>query len=236
MSENARAAAGWLWLLTLITVITLASIAGGKHHPPPAAQQPDPPAWAVVTADGIGDDLAAVLGDLRQADADRREAWVADGYSSDFAALTEAADHADGSPGLNAHARVFSTDGYAYLSDYEEGGLRPGWRGRYAQLRAELNVLAADTGMDPVPAPAGVISAAPGRAGVPVPVTVPAAGACTTTTTSTASSSDSGAHSQSAKTSTKCGTTTTSTTRRHAVSKTGAVTNTTSTSTKTATP
>ena len=37
MSENARAAAGWLWLLTLITVITLASIAGGKHHPPPAA-------------------------------------------------------------------------------------------------------------------------------------------------------------------------------------------------------
>jgi len=236
VSENARAAAGWLWLLTLITVITLASIAGGKHHPPPAAQQPDPPAWAVVTADGIGDDLAAVLGDLRQADKDRREAWVADGYSSDFAALTEAADHADGSPGLNAHARVFSTDGYAYLSDYEEGGLRPGWRGRYAQLRAELNVLAADAGMDPVPAPAGVISAAPGRAGVPVPVPVPPANACTTTVTDTASSSDSGAHSQTSRTAVKCGTTTTTTTRRHAVSKTGAVTNTTSTSTKTATP
>ena len=235
MSENARAATGWLWLLTLITVITLASIAGG-HHASPPAKQPEPLSWTVVTADGIHDDLAAVLGDLRQADKDLREAWVADGYSSDFAALTEAADHADGSPGLNAHARVFSTDGYAYLSDYEEGGLRPGWRGRYAQLRAELNVLAADTGMDPVPAPAGVISAAPGRAGVPVPVPVPPANACTTTVTDTASSSDSGAHSQSAKTSTKCGTTTTSTTRRHAVSKTGAVTNTTATSTKTSNP
>ena len=235
MSENARAATGWLWLLTLITVITLASIAGG-HHASPPAKQPEPLSWTVVTADGIHDDLAAVLGDLRQADKDLREAWVADGYSSDFAALTEAADHADGSPGLNADARVYSTDGYAYLSDYEEGGLRPGWRGRYAQLRAELNVLAADTGMDPVPAPAGVISAAPGRAGVPVPVTVPAAGACTTTTTSTASSSDSGAHSQTSRTAVKCGTTTTTTTRRHAVSKTGAVTNTTSTSTKTATP
>jgi hypothetical protein len=226
---------GLFVLLLLAGVLSAASIGLAGYHQPPA-QGASPPAasWAVLTAAGVHDDLAAVLADQRQADRDHREAWIADGYSSDFSALVSLADQAQGTDRLNVDARRFSTDGYAYLSGYAGAGLSPGWQARYAQVRADLNVLAADAGLAPVPASSGAVTAAPDpENGVKPPASASAgsANACTSTTTNTASSSDTGASSQSVAVKTKCGTQSTTVTHKQSVSAKGKVTNTTTTTT-----
>jgi hypothetical protein len=235
----------WCWHhgpMTVLAAVLLALSCGwlaslGSH--PASAASPPASAENHVTAEGIHDDLAAVLADQRQADRDHREAWIADGYSSDLATLVNDTDQAGSNPGqLDADARAFSDDGWAYL---DATGLTavsppPGWQPEYAQLRSDLNALAADAGLAPVPAPRGAISAAPGRANVPVPVNVPDPNACTSATTTTNSSSDTGASSHSVAVKNTCGTTTTTNTNKTAVSAKGKVTHTTTNSTKTAPP
>ena len=233
----------WAWHHGPVTVLAAVLLAlgggwlaglGGGHHPgkPPHAE-----VVAEVTAAGLHGDLAAVLADQRQADADHREAWIADGYSSDLQVLVDDTDQAGGNPGrLDADARAFSDDGYAYLSAAGLTAVRPppGWQPQYAQLRADLNALARDAGLAPVPAPRYPVSASPGPANPPVPVHVPAANACVPAgTTSTSTSSSNGSHSQSTKTSVTCGTATSSTTHKTAVSAKGVTTTTTTNSTKT---
>jgi hypothetical protein len=234
-----RAIARWAWHHGPMTVLACVLLAlacgwlaslGSPHGTHPAS--PSAEAENAVTAGGIRDDLAAVLADLRQADRDGREAWVADGYSSDLAVLAGAADQAGGQPGkLDADARAFSMDGWAYLDAAGLTATSPpaGWQDPYARLRAELNALAADTGLAPVPAPGGVISGAPGTADLPVPVQVP--GACQDTTTVTDSSSDTGASSHAVKVKTTCGANSTTVTNKHAVTATGKISNTTTTAT-----
>jgi hypothetical protein len=207
-------------------------VAAGSAAPGGAAQVPAPD--PALTAAGVAGPLRAVLGDLRRSDAARTEAWIAEGYSSDLQALVDYTDSASGTNPLNVNARVLSTDGYAYLAD-NSGGLQPGWRGEYAQLRTDLNTLAADTGLAPVPAPPDSygLSAKPDTALPWQPPPQPAAGtasACTDRTTVTNSSSSTGAHSQSVKTTAKCGTATTSVTNKTSVSAKGTVTNTVTTS------
>ena len=234
----------WLWHhgpVTVLAVVLLALsgyAAASYHRPhPPVAETARSPVQA-VTAAGIHDDLAAVLADQRQADQDHREAWIADGYSNDLATLVNDTDQAGGSPGrLDASARAVSDAGWAYL---DAAGLTavmppPGWQPQYAQLRADLNALAADAGLAPVPAPRYPVSAQPGPVNLPVPVHVPDPNACVPAgTTVTSTSSSNGAHSQSTKTSVTCGNATSSVTRKTAVSARGVVTNTTTNSTKTA--
>jgi hypothetical protein len=236
---SGRAVLRWLWhhgpttalavLLLALGCGWLASLGGHPAHATAAVSAPGRPG---VTAAGIGDDLTAVLADQRQADRDHREAWIADGYSSDLATLVDDTDQAGSSPGqLDADARAFSDDGYAYLDAAGLTAVRPppGWQGPYAQLRADLNRLAADAGLAPVPAPHGAISAAPGTADPQIPVPVP--NACQSATTTTNSSSDTGASSHSVKTKTTCGTQSSSVTNKHAVTATGKVSNTTTTQT-----
>lgn len=239
-----RSVLSWLWNHGPVTVLAMVLLAlagygiASYHRPHPAvAATARSLTIAEVTAAGIRGDLAAVLADQRRADRDHREAWLADGYSSDLQVLVDAADQAGGSTGrLDADARAFSDDGYAYLT---AAGLTavsppPGWQPQYTRLRADLNALAGDAGLAPVPAPRYPLSAAPGPVNLPVPVHVPAANACVPAgTTSTSTSSSSGAHSQSTKTSVTCGTATSSTTHKTAVSTKGVVTSTTTNSTKT---
>lgn len=194
--------------------------------PPPAAgivQVPAAPAPGLTVADVSGP-LTTVLSDERTADRADTEAWVAEGYSNDLQVLVNITGDADGTNPLNVDARVLSTDAYAYL-DANGDGLQPGWQAQYAQLRTDLNLLAANCGLAPVPAPPDSgLSAKPDTALPWQPPAQPASAACTATTTNSASST--GAHSQSVKTT--CGTA--SVTHKTSVSKTGAVTNTTTTS------
>ena len=72
--------------------------------------------------------------------------------------LTALADDASGTDPVNVNARLFSTDAYAYTTDNTspvDGILADDWRPGYAQVRADLNALARDCGLAPVPAPAG---------------------------------------------------------------------------------
>jgi hypothetical protein len=186
-----------------------------------------------ITAESIRSSLAAVLADQRQADQDHREAWIADGYSSDLSVLADVTNQAGGTSALDTDARRFTTDAQDYL---DAAGLTavsppPGWQVPYAQLRADLNALAADTGLPGVPASRGTISGAAGTADPPVPVPVPSANACSSATTITNSSSDTGASSHSVKTKTTCGTGSVTVTRKHAVTATGRESNTTTTAT-----
>jgi hypothetical protein len=219
-------------LLVMLACIWGASLGS---HPASAAAAVSAPDRPGVTAEGIHDDLAAVLADQRQADRDHREAWIADGYSSDLATLVTDTDQAGGGTGaLDAHARAFSDDGQAYLDAAGLTAVRPppGWQGPYAQLRADLNRLAADEGLAPVPVPRGVISAAPGTADPKIPVPVPDANACASAgNTVTNSSSSTGASSHSVKAKTTCGTQSSSVTHKTSVTAKGAVTNTTTTTT-----
>jgi hypothetical protein len=198
---------------------------------PAALPAPLPvPSWLA----GIKGGTATALADQRQGDRDHREAWVAEGYGggqSDLNALVTLTDQAQGTDRLDIDARRFSTAGYAYLSAYRNG-LTPGWQDGYAQVRAALNVLAADTGQAPAPAPGGAISAAPGPVSLPAPPAVSHAPACKTATTTTNSSSSTGATSHSVSVKTTCGTASTTQASKTAVSAKGAVTHTnTSTST-----
>lgn len=177
-----------------------------------------------VTAADIQPVLVPVLADLRAADRTRREAWIAEGYSNDLQQLIDAGEYAFGANRLNAGAHAASTDGYAYLAAYGTR-LGKGWQTGYAQLRGDLNALAADLGLPGTPDPGVPLSAKPDTTGPPVPVPVPAASSGGTTVTDTTSSS--GAHSHSVKVKTDTG----SVTHRTSVSKTGTVTNTTTTTT-----
>jgi hypothetical protein len=227
----AVAAVAWIW-------ISAGREAAAPALPPPpagAAQVPEPPAAPLAVRDVAGP-LAAVLADLRAADAAGAEAWIAGGYSSDLADLVQVTGLADGYGPLNVSARRFSSDAAGYLdANGGPGGLEPGWRAGYAQLRADLNALAADTGQRPVPAPPRAPDATAPQAPLPPqsagfyapPAT--AQQACTAKTTVTASSSSTGAHSRSVRTATACGTGRTSVTRRTSVSRTGKITSTVTT-------
>lgn len=116
---------------------------------------PPPAPLTVVT---LRPDLETVLDDLRAADRIRSEAWVTGGYSHDFAVLITLTDDASGTDPVNVNARLFSTDAYAYTEENTspvDGTLAGDWRPGYAQVRADLNGLARDCGLAPVPAPAG---------------------------------------------------------------------------------
>jgi hypothetical protein len=205
-------------------------IAAPAPASPGVMQIPAPASPPLVVRDVSGP-LATVLADERRSDAASTEAWVAEGYSSDLQQLIGITDSASGTDSLNVNARVFSADGYAYLSQNGQG-LQPGWTAEYAQLRADLNALAADTGLAPVPAPpdSSGLSAEPDTTLPWQPPAQPAgAAACTTTGTVTNSASSTGASSVSRAVRTKCGTAAATVTHKTSVSKAGTVTNTVTT-------
>lgn len=211
------------WLPRLFTAAVIATVIGyglANYHRPHNVQQV---ATGAITRTDIRPDLAAVLADQRKADADHREAWIADGYSHDLQVFADDASSGGATiPGVQAQD---------YLDAYEASGLQPGWQAAYAQLRAALNEQAAADGLAPVPAPPYPVSAkAPAYRLLPLFAGGGGtAAACTATSTTTNSSSSTGAHSTSVKTTTKCGTASTSVTHKTSVSKTGVVTNTTTT-------
>jgi hypothetical protein len=207
-----RAAAG---LAVLAGLIAAAASYHRPHH--------DPVTAANLSAVNLRPDVAQVLKDERLADTRHREAWIADGWSSDLQVL--ASDAASGGPGSDI---PFSAQAQSYLDDYENGGLTGNWPPRYASLRAGLNALAARYGLAPVPAPGYLLS---GARPALHPWPVRTGSGCTVKNTVTDSSSSTGASSHSVKSAAKCGTTTTTVTNKTAVSKTGAVTDTTTTST-----
>jgi hypothetical protein len=231
----------WTVVLLLMAAGAVWAVVNGTGHkpapplpPPPAgiAQVPAPAPPGLVIANVAGP-LETVLADLRESDRTDREAWVAAGYSSDLQALISLTDNADGTSPLNVNALVLSTDAYAYLAA-NSPRLQPGWQAEYATVRADLNRLAADSGLAPVPAPpdSAGLSAKPDTTlpWQPPAQSASAGSSCTVTgTTVTNSSSSTGAHSQSVKTAATCGSVKTAVTNKTSVSKTGVVTNTTTT-------
>jgi hypothetical protein len=192
------------------------------HFSPPTAT------GGIPAPASLRPDLARVLADQRQADRDHREAWLADGYSHDLQVLAD-----DGINPLAADAQAYLDAAYAGPDGNAVSAPPPGWQGPYAQLRADLNAMAAQYGLAPAPAPGYPVSGA----AVPLhPWSAPAggtgSGACTAAGgTVSSSTSSTGAHSQSVSVKTKCPAGTTTVTRKTSVSSTGAVTNTTTTTT-----
>jgi len=148
--------------LALILAATIgAAVASGGSHPaakpapPPTSSAPANPAPAPgLTVESIRSHLATVLGDLKRADAAYQEAWVSGGYGNDLQVLIDDTQAASGTDTLNADAARFNSDASAYLAD-NDPYLAPGWRGGYSQVRGDINALALDCGLSPVPAEAG---------------------------------------------------------------------------------
>jgi hypothetical protein len=219
-------------VLMLIAVPAFFVIVAANYHRPHF----DPPvaAGAIGRPVSLRPDLARVLADLRKADREHREAWIADGYSSDLQVLADDAGSGDATQ-LATDAQNYLDAAYAGADGDTATAPPPGWQQPYAQLRADLNALAAQYGLAPDPAPDWAIS---GTA-VPLhPWSSPAggaaagAGACTADGgTVSSSTSSTGAHSQSVSVKTKCPSGTTTVTHKTSVSAAGAVTNTTTTTT-----
>jgi hypothetical protein len=151
--------AGGLALL-LAASIGAAAAGGGRHPaakpaPPPSTSAPANPAPAPgLTSADIRSDLATVLNDLKQSDAAEQEAWVTGGHEQDLQALIDDTQAASGTDTLNTDAQTFNADASAYLAA-NDPYLAPGWTHDYHQVRADINALAVDCGLAPVPAPAG---------------------------------------------------------------------------------
>ena len=138
-----------------------AAAASGTAHPavkpaaPPSTSAPANPAPAPgLTVESIRSDLATVLNDLKQSDAAEQEAWVTGGHGQDLQALIDDTQPASGTDTLNTDAQTFNADASAYLPA-NDPYLAPGWTHDYHQVRADINALAVDCGLAPVPAPAG---------------------------------------------------------------------------------
>jgi hypothetical protein len=95
-----------------------------------------------------------VLADLKTEDAAEQEAWVTGGDSADLQALISDTDGISGTTKLDKDAITFNADAASYLAE-ETPYLSPGWETPYHQVRQDINALAADCGMSPVPAPPG---------------------------------------------------------------------------------
>ena len=146
--------------LVLVLVTALAGFITGRvtaPHPPAtvSAQDPQPPipdpAAPPLAIRDVSGPLSTVLADLRTADRDATEAWVADGYSNDLVTLIQAAENANGPDPLNVNARRFASDARAYRAAHDP--YLGDWRADYAQVRDDLNAMAADCGLEPAPAP-----------------------------------------------------------------------------------
>lgn len=146
--------------MALALVLVLAGFVTGRvtaHHPPAAAaaQAPQPPipdpAAPPLTVRDVSGPLSAVLADLRTADAHATEAWVAAGYSNDLVTLIGVTGNANGTNPLNVNARRFATDASAYRTAHDPH--LGDWRADYAQVREDLNAMAADCGLEPAPPP-----------------------------------------------------------------------------------
>jgi hypothetical protein len=146
--------------LILAASIGLAAAGGGSHPAakpaaPPTSSAPANPAPAPgLTVGSIRSDLATVLNDLKRSDAAYQEAWVSGGSGNDLQVLINDTQAASGTDTLNADAQTFNSDASGYLAD-NDPYLAPGWRTEYSQVRADINALAQDCGLPPVPAEAG---------------------------------------------------------------------------------
>jgi hypothetical protein len=137
------------------------AVAGGSHPAaPPSTSAPANPAPANpapapgLTVESIRSNLATVLNDLKQSGAAEQEAWVTGGHQQDLQALIDDTQPASGTDTLNADAQTFNADASSYLAA-NDPYLAPGWTQDYHQVRADLNALAVDCGLAPVPAAAG---------------------------------------------------------------------------------
>jgi hypothetical protein len=146
--------------LILAAAIGATAAGGGSHPaakpaPPPTSLAPSNPAPAPgLTSADIRSDLATVLSDLKQSDAAEQEAWVTGGHGQDLQALIDDTQPASGTDTLNTDAQTFNADASAYLAA-NDPDLAPGWTHDYDQVQADINALAVDCGLTPVPVPAG---------------------------------------------------------------------------------
>lgn len=156
-------------LAAMVLALALAFATGfltacASRHPAPRPAVVTAPAPAPVTSpdDGIAcrdikPVLSAVLEDLRQADADHREAWIQEGYSHDLASFAHQAEAASGTGKLNRDARQASTAASGYLAENTDAYGVPSraadWLPGYEYLRVTLNVLARDCQLPPAWAP-----------------------------------------------------------------------------------
>jgi hypothetical protein len=102
----------------------------------------------------MGADLQTVLSDQKSSDAAEQEAWVTGGHSTDLEQLISDTNEVTGSTQLDQNAATFNSDASGYLSD-QSPFLNTGWETEYHQVRLDINALATDCGMRPVPAAPG---------------------------------------------------------------------------------
>jgi hypothetical protein len=79
---------------------------------------------------------------------------VTNGHSGDLQALISDTNGITGSAQLDQDASTYNSDASTYLSD-QSPYLSPGWETEYHTVRLDINGLAADCGMKPVPAAPG---------------------------------------------------------------------------------
>jgi hypothetical protein len=131
--------------------------------PPPSSAAGSPVATAAgssaaaapaFSCTSISTDLQTVLSDLKSSDAAEQEAWVTNGHSGDLQVLINDTNGATGSSQLDQDASTFNSDASGYLAD-QSPYLNTDWETEYRQVRLDINALATDCGMSPVPAPPG---------------------------------------------------------------------------------
>lgn len=113
-----------------------------------------PAAASNLSCADISTDLQTVLSDLKSSDAQEQEAWVTNGHSGDLQQLISDTNGVTGSTQLDQDAVTFNADASGYLSD-QTPFLNPGWETEYHQVRLDINALATDCGLTPVPAAPG---------------------------------------------------------------------------------
>jgi hypothetical protein len=131
------------------------SSSGTTSTPPPAAVSSAAPAVAPgLSCADVSTDLQTVLSDQKSSDAAEQEAWVTGGHSADLQQLISDTNGVTGSTQLDQDAATFNTDASGYLAD-QSPSLNTGWETEYHQVRLDINALATDCGLTPVPAPPG---------------------------------------------------------------------------------
>lgn len=218
--------AGLRAVLALTVIGSLIGLAAASYSRPHFVPQVSTVAPA-VTQDQFRGDLAQVLADQRHSDAVHREAWIAEGYSHDLQVLAD-----DGQNPVASDAQAYLDAAYAGPSGDYVSAPPPGWQGPYAQLRSDLNALAAASGLPQAPAPPYAIS---GQAvpmhpwsqimttGTPKTSSAKSSGSGTSVSYSTSST---GAHSVTVTAKARNGAVTTTTTNKTSVSAKGVVTQT----------
>jgi len=151
------------------TMLSLAAVACGSSGtstpPPPTPPSSTASSSAVAVAESptaaptlsctyIGTDLHDVLSDLKSSDAAEQEAWVTGGHTGDIQQLISDTNGATGSMRLDQDAATFNSDASGYLSD-QSPFLNTDWETEYHQVRLDINALATDCAMSPVPAAPG---------------------------------------------------------------------------------